>query len=48
MEQAWRRFQPRREFGKPGDVAGMIAFLASDEADFVTGAEYVIDDASTA
>jgi 3(or 17)beta-hydroxysteroid dehydrogenase len=48
MEQAWRRFQPRREFGKPWDVAAMIAFLASDEASFVTGAEYVIDDASTA
>ena len=48
MEQTWHRFQPRRQFGKPEDVAAMIAFLASDEAGFVTGAEYVIDDAATA
>ena len=30
-------------FGKPEDVAAVAAFLASDEAGFVTGSEYGID-----
>ena len=28
---------------KPGEVANLIAFLASDRAASITGAEYVID-----
>lgn len=32
-----------RDVGAPEDVAGAIAWLASDEARFVTGAEFVID-----
>ena len=30
-------------FGKPSDVANLALFLASDEASFITGANYVVD-----
>jgi NAD(P)-dependent dehydrogenase (short-subunit alcohol dehydrogenase family) len=29
--------------GEAGEVAGAVAFLASDEASFITGAELIID-----
>jgi 3(or 17)beta-hydroxysteroid dehydrogenase len=29
--------------GRPEDVANLIAFLASDEASYITGAEFVVD-----
>jgi len=34
---------PLKRFGKPEEVAKLVAFLSSDEAAFITGAEYVID-----
>jgi glucose 1-dehydrogenase len=34
---------PWGRFGKPEEVAGVAAFLASDEADYVTGSTYYID-----
>lgn len=34
---------PLRRFGQPEDVAKLVAFLASDDASFITGAEYNID-----
>jgi NAD(P)-dependent dehydrogenase (short-subunit alcohol dehydrogenase family) len=34
---------PLKRFGEPEDVAALVAFLASDEASFITGAEYNID-----
>jgi len=34
---------PLKRFGQPEDVAKLVAFLASDDASFITGAEYNID-----
>ncbi len=34
---------PLGRLGTPQDVAGMVAFLASSDADYVTGATFVVD-----
>jgi 3-oxoacyl-[acyl-carrier protein] reductase len=34
---------PMRRFGEPDDIAGQVAFLASDEARYLTGQVLVID-----
>ena len=38
----WRKF-PWGRFGKPEEVASVALFLASEEADYVTGSTYYID-----
>jgi 2-keto-3-deoxy-L-fuconate dehydrogenase len=35
--------QPAGRFATPEEIAGLVVFLASDEASFVTGQAYVID-----
>lgn len=34
---------PLTRLGQPGDVAGLAVFLASDDADYVTGSTYFVD-----
>jgi NAD(P)-dependent dehydrogenase (short-subunit alcohol dehydrogenase family) len=34
---------PLKRFGAAGEVAKLVAFLASDDARFITGADYVVD-----
>lgn len=39
---------PMGRLGEPDDIAAMIAFLVSDEAGYITGAEFVVDGGVTA
>ncbi|MEX1080312.1 MAG: glucose 1-dehydrogenase [Homoserinimonas sp.] len=39
---------PMGRLGEPGEVANVIAFLASDESSFMTGSEVVVDGGYTA
>jgi 2-hydroxycyclohexanecarboxyl-CoA dehydrogenase len=37
LAEAYRRAVPIGRLGKPDDIAGTVLFLASDDADFITG-----------
>jgi NAD(P)-dependent dehydrogenase (short-subunit alcohol dehydrogenase family) len=39
---------PLKRMARVEEIAGLVAFLASDEAAFISGSEYSIDGASTA
>lgn len=41
--QAMQSRVPLKRFGEPAEIANLVAFLASDEASFITGAEYNVD-----
>jgi len=43
MRRAFEDKVPLRRLGTPEDVAALFAFLASDEASFITGQYFVID-----
>lgn len=42
------RATPMGRIGEPGEVAAVILFLASDEASYVTGAQFMVDGGYTA
>ena len=44
----WLRHAPIGRLGRAEEIASLILYLASDEASFVTGAEFTIDGGSTA
>jgi len=43
MRRAFEKKIPLNRLGKPEDVAALFAFLASDEAGFITGQYFVLD-----
>lgn len=46
LAEALQNRIPLKRFGQPEDVANLVAFLASDDASFITGSEYNIDGGS--
>ena len=43
VESAWKDKVPMRRFAKPEETAGLIAFLMSEGADYITGQNIAVD-----
>jgi 2-keto-3-deoxy-L-fuconate dehydrogenase len=43
VERAFIERQPMGRLGRPGEVAALAVFLASDEASYITGQAHLID-----
>lgn len=47
-DSTWARKLPLGRMGEPDEIANVVTFLASDEAAYVTGAEWSVDGGATA
>jgi len=47
-DTTWAKRLPLGRFGQPEEIAAVVTFLASDEAAYVTGAEWSVDGGATA
>ncbi len=45
---AYEGMAPMKRMAQVAEIAGLVAYLSSDEAAFISGSEYVIDGATTA
>jgi NAD(P)-dependent dehydrogenase (short-subunit alcohol dehydrogenase family) len=43
VQATWRRRVPMGRYGRPEEVAAAVAFLASDEASYITGVTLIVD-----
>ncbi|MBI2647896.1 MAG: SDR family oxidoreductase, partial [Candidatus Wildermuthbacteria bacterium] len=43
MDDTIKARVPMKRMGRPEEVSAVVAFLASEEASYVTGATYVVD-----
>jgi NAD(P)-dependent dehydrogenase (short-subunit alcohol dehydrogenase family) len=43
VRESWMRVLPMRRYGTPGDIAGAVAYLCSDDAAYVTGHVLSVD-----
>jgi 3(or 17)beta-hydroxysteroid dehydrogenase len=48
MRAGYESMSPMKRMARVEEVAGLVAYLASDEAAFISGGEYLIDGATTA
>jgi meso-butanediol dehydrogenase / (S,S)-butanediol dehydrogenase / diacetyl reductase len=48
LRETWHSLIPMRRAGKVEEISGMVAFLASEDATYITGQNFVVDGGITA
>lgn len=48
LRKIWEQETPMGRLGQPHELKGVVVFLASDSASFVTGSDFVVDGGYTA